>query len=166
MRCWWAGSISASRLRVFVYGTLKRGEINHDRYCRGVVGIEPATTLGHLYALPYGFPGLCVDETRIKATGTSDYLADTELQYDAQLISAATLAMHLDTVYGELLTFDDPETSLPEIDALEGYTPGENSFYWRTLYPVETSGKHVLAWLYHIPRPTGEYLPGGRWPIS
>lgn len=149
---------------MFVYGTLKRGGINHDRYCRGVVGVEPATTRGRLYALPYGFPGLCVDETRIEAAGTSDYLADTELQYDPPPTPTATRATDLDTVHGELLTFDDPKNSLPELDALEGYAPGENSFYRRALYPVEVSGKRVLAWLYHIPRPTGEYLPGGRWP--
>lgn len=152
---------------MFVYGTLKRGEINHDRYCRGVVGIEPATTLGRLYALPYGFPGLCVDETGIEATGTSDHLADAELQYDTPPIPAATRATSLDTVHGELLTFDNPEASLPEFDALEGYAPGENSFYRRALYPVDVvAGERVLAWLYQIPRPTGEYLPGGRWPVS
>lgn len=30
-------------------------------------------------------------------------------------------------VYGELLTFDDPESRLPAIDRLEGFRPGGSS---------------------------------------
>jgi len=31
-------------IRLFVYGTLKRGGWNHDRFCRNAVTIETATT--------------------------------------------------------------------------------------------------------------------------
>lgn len=139
---------------------MKRGEANHDRYCRGVLNVEAATTQGRLHELPYGFPGLCVNESAIQATGTTDYLADARLQGSASVEANALM----DAVHGEVLTFDDSAVRLPNLDALEGYAPGENSLYRRVLYPVEMNGCGILAWLYRIPRPSGEYLPGGRWP--
>lgn len=128
-----------------------------------MVRIEPATAQGQLYELPYGFPGLCVDQTRIQATGTTDYLADTRRQY-APSTDTTFPSGDLCTVHGEVLTFDDPLSRLPTLDALEGYTPVQPSFYGRALYPVTVSGGTILAWLYHIPRPTGDRLTGGRWP--
>jgi hypothetical protein len=61
---------------MFFYGTLKRGQSNHERFCRDAVRIEPAKTLGQLYELPFGFPGLRVDAASVRAVGTRDYLAD------------------------------------------------------------------------------------------
>ncbi len=86
---------------------------------------------------------------------------DTRLQYDTMV---PTPSEHTGTVHGEVITFEDPVLRLSALDGLEGYSPGEPSFYRRSLYPVEVSGESILAWLYHIPRPTGELLPGGRWP--
>ncbi len=43
---------------VFVYGTLKRGQRNHDRFCGDALTIEPAVTTGCLYDTPYGFPAM------------------------------------------------------------------------------------------------------------
>ncbi len=51
-------------------------------------------------------------------------------------------------VYGELLTFDDPETRLPAIDRFEGFLPGGLSLYRRVLVPASTRGRRVLVWLY------------------
>jgi gamma-glutamylcyclotransferase (GGCT)/AIG2-like uncharacterized protein YtfP len=52
-------------------------------------------------------------------------------------------------VYGELLTFDDPETRLPAIDRLEGFRPGGPSLYKRVLVPVCNEHGMVLpSWLY------------------
>jgi gamma-glutamylcyclotransferase (GGCT)/AIG2-like uncharacterized protein YtfP len=51
-------------------------------------------------------------------------------------------------VYGELLTFDDPETRLPAIDRLEGFLPDGPSLYRRVLVPASTRGQRVLVWLY------------------
>ena len=146
---------------MFVYGTLKSGERNHH-LCIDALGIEPATAQGRLFELPYGFPGIIVDGSKIQATGTTNYLADTRLQSAAH---PAASSRGFDTVHGELLTFGDPETRLPALDALEGYKPGEPSFYERALYPVDGPGGGILAWLYCIPRPTGEHLPAGRWPV-
>ncbi len=69
-------------------------------------------------------------------------------------------------VYGELLTFDDPESRLPAIDRLEGFHPGGSSLYRRVLVPVCTSGKTIPAWVYvgapkHRERRS---LPNGTWP--
>jgi gamma-glutamylcyclotransferase (GGCT)/AIG2-like uncharacterized protein YtfP len=48
---------------MFFYGTLKRGERNHDRYCSGTLRIEEATVRGQLYDLPLvGYPALVVPE--------------------------------------------------------------------------------------------------------
>ena len=44
--------------RVFVYGTLLRGEANHDRFCQDALGVEPASTTGRLYDLGVGFPAM------------------------------------------------------------------------------------------------------------
>lgn len=45
-------------LPVLVYGTLRRGMTNHDRFCFDVLDVIPAWTTGRLYALPYGFPAM------------------------------------------------------------------------------------------------------------
>jgi len=51
-------------------------------------------------------------------------------------------------LWGELLTFDDPEFRLPAIERLEGFHPGELSLYGRVLVPVHARESIVLAWLY------------------
>lgn len=51
--------IVSELLRVFVYGTLKPGEANYDRYCRELVlKSEAALVFGQLYALPLGYPAM------------------------------------------------------------------------------------------------------------
>jgi len=121
-------------LRLFVYGTLKRGYWNHERFCRGVLSVEEAVVRGRLYELPSGIPVLEVPEADVLAHGTADPLADVATQ--ARLAAEfAARAAHPELeengapggrwgpVYGELLTFDDPETRLPAIDRLEGFLP-------------------------------------------
>ena len=91
-----------NHLRLFVYGALKRGFWNHDRFCSQAVNIEPATTWGRLYHLPAGLcpasqwhpfgtrlsartpfasqsvvPALEVPESSILAPGTADPLTDS-----------------------------------------------------------------------------------------
>jgi gamma-glutamylcyclotransferase (GGCT)/AIG2-like uncharacterized protein YtfP len=155
---------AAPLLLTFFYGTLKRGQSNHDRFCQGALRVEPATTLGHLYELPFGFPGLRVYGRDVRAIGTTDYPADAEKQREATPAPLAS-APAWDLVYGELLTFEDPERRLRAFDALEGYAPGESSPYQRVLIPVHASGETLLAWAYELKRPSGgTYLLDGRWP--
>jgi hypothetical protein len=59
-------------LRLFVYGTLKRGYWNHQRFCAQALCIEPAVVWGRLYHLYAGFPALEVPEGLILARGTAD----------------------------------------------------------------------------------------------
>nr|WP_315871105.1 gamma-glutamylcyclotransferase [Trichocoleus desertorum] len=46
-------------MRVFVYGTLKPGEVNYQRYCAGkVTAATPAIARGQLFALALGYPAM------------------------------------------------------------------------------------------------------------
>ena len=143
-------------LRIFVYGTLKRGFWNHDRFCQGVLDVQEAMVRGRLYEMPTDIPVLQVPEEDILALGTADPLADVA----AQARFAENLASILEPVpenatagdwgpvYGELLTFDDPESRLPAIDRLEGFHPGGSSLYRRVLVPIHARESIVVAWLY------------------
>ncbi len=152
-------------LQVFVYGTLKRGQRNHERFCKGVKEIQIATLRGHLYDLPFGFPALVVPQEDVITTGTTDYLADAEKQHRTAP-GPTTSLRGWDTVYGELLSFDDPTERLPALDGLEGFYPRAESFYKRVLVPATLmqTGASVLVWAYAVESGSGVYLPGGHWP--
>lgn len=46
-------------LKVFVYGTLKPGEVNYQRYCAGKVATAtPAIARGQLFVLSLGYPAM------------------------------------------------------------------------------------------------------------
>ncbi|NDY41602.1 gamma-glutamylcyclotransferase [Dissulfurirhabdus thermomarina] len=165
---------TAGILRLFVYGTLKRGCWNHDRFCRGVLSVEEAVVRGRLYEMPSGIPVLQVPEEDILARGTADPLADvaTQARFARDLASILEPVPESATtgdcgpVYGELLTFDDPETRLPAIDRLEGFHPGGPSLYRRVLVPVKLDGAAFPAWLYagQPARSDRLLLPFGSWP--
>jgi hypothetical protein len=67
-------------LRLFVYGTLKRGGRYHQRFCTGARTIERASTCGRLRTLPAGYPMLDVPRSSILADGTADPIADLATQ--------------------------------------------------------------------------------------
>lgn len=49
--------------QVFVYGTLKPGECNYQRYCQSyVVNTQNAIALGQLFQLPMGYPAMVPGE--------------------------------------------------------------------------------------------------------
>lgn len=156
------------RLALFVYGTLKRGHSNHDRFCRGVLDVREATARGRLYDLPFGFPALVVPGEDVRAVGTADYPADARASGPSPDAGVPKAHPGWDVVHGELLTFDDPEERLPSIDGLEGYRPGEPSLYRRVLIAAAPSGAKqvVFAWAYAVGSASGAYLPGGRWPAG
>lgn len=128
--------------------------------------IEEATVRGRLYDLPFGFPALVVPTDNVCAVGTSDYLADAKLARATEVEKREEL-VGWDTVYGELVVFEDPEGSLPGIDGLEGFRPGGDSFYTRVLVPVTPvrDGEAVPAWAYSVAESSGIHLPGGSWPV-
>jgi gamma-glutamylcyclotransferase (GGCT)/AIG2-like uncharacterized protein YtfP len=50
---------NSASLRVFVYGTLKPGEANYQRYCVAkVVEVQKAIAFGQLFSLPFGYPAM------------------------------------------------------------------------------------------------------------
>lgn len=98
-------------VKVFVYGTLKPGECNYQRYCTGVVEEKCAIALGQLFSLPFGYPamtsgnspvhGFLLSFTDARILAQLDLLEDydpqrpvTENEYYRQLIE----------VYDEALT--------------------------------------------------------------
>ena len=144
-------------LRLFVYGTLKRGYWNHEPFCEGVLEIREARIRGRLYDGP-GFPLLEVPDEDILAHGTADPLADVATQarlsdrvesFPQAVLDNATVGAW-GAVYGELLSFDDPESRLPAIDRLEGFRPGGSSLYRRVLVPATVNGAGELAWVYTV----------------
>lgn len=154
-------------LDVFVYGTLKRGQRNHERFCRGALAVREATVRGRLYDLPFGYPALVVPKEDVRATGTGDYLLDARARSHSQTGPQKDFP-DWDVVHGELLTFDDPGKRLPALDALEGFRPGERGFYSRVLVPatLTEAGVAIEAWTYVADPTSGTYLPGGCWPVS
>lgn len=150
-------------LMIFVYGTLKQGQTNHDRFCGTALCIEEATAIGRLYELPSGIPVLRVPESSILAVGTSDHLADVATQEQFSNVAAGCGGTHWQMIEGELVVFTDPRLSLPPIDRLEGFRPGLRSMYRRVLVPVVTNRGVLPAWCYidggdliNIATPTGK----------
>jgi gamma-glutamylcyclotransferase (GGCT)/AIG2-like uncharacterized protein YtfP len=107
-------------LAMFVYGTLKRGERNHERYCSGARRAEEGAVRGKLYDLPhFAYPELIVPEESVRALGTNEYAGDVELQERLSRERQPTLEGPM--VFGEIFFFDDPVSRLPAIDRLEGF---------------------------------------------
>jgi gamma-glutamylcyclotransferase (GGCT)/AIG2-like uncharacterized protein YtfP len=137
-------------IRLFVYGTLKKGFRNHDHFCRSAVDIQPATTWGRLYELPAGYPAIEVPEPSILVHGTADPLADAEIQIqiDATALIFSRPIGDWDLIHGELVTFTDPLCDLPPVDRLEGFRPRDDSMYRRVLVTVTSGQMPCTAWIY------------------
>ena len=162
-------------LKLFVYGTLKRGYGNHDQFCRGALEIREAQVRGRLYDGP-GFPVLEVPGEDVLACGTADPLADVGTQMrlsgrpgkHPRPVREGTEAGGWGAVYGEVLTFDDPESRLPAIDRLEGFRPDCRSLYRRVLVVASVSGCRELAWVYTLESTEIKHrrILSGRWPVD
>ncbi len=144
-------------LRIFVYGTLKKGFSNHESYCRGVLRIEPATLRGRLFKLLPNIPVMIVPHDEIIASGSTDLCADMQLlahpgpAWGREASGDRVAGNHGNwkTINGEILFFDDPEKRLPLMDSLEEFRPGEASTYLRVLMEVyPTAGPPLTAWTY------------------
>lgn len=137
-------------IRLFVYGTLKRGYWNHDDFCREAILIEPATVLGRLYELPSGIPVLEVPSESIIAVGSADIGRDAPI-HNSEAISSPDVADvgSWNWVEGELVVLPEPCRTIPPIDHLEGYCPGGASSYRRVLLSVQSGGgSFIPAWCY------------------
>ncbi|MGB5960240.1 MAG: gamma-glutamylcyclotransferase [Coleofasciculaceae cyanobacterium] len=99
-----------NNLKIFVYGTLKPGESNYQRFCVGkVVEEEKAIAYGQLFDLSLGYPGMTIGESLIQGfvltfadeaiLSILDELEDydpnrleTENEYNRQLIETFDLS--------------------------------------------------------------------------
>ena len=151
-------------LRLFVYGTLKRGYWNHQRFCAQARSIEPAVVWGKLYHLHAGFPALEVPEGLILARGSADPLADARRQQEIGTPRFGRPTGDWDLIHGELVTFTDPQRDLPPIDRLEGFRPGGHSMYQRVMVAVLCGRTSIPAWIYWMPCvENGTRLDSGVW---
>jgi gamma-glutamylcyclotransferase (GGCT)/AIG2-like uncharacterized protein YtfP len=166
-----------ARLRLFVYGTLKRGFENHRKLCQGVRSVEAAAIRGKLYALPAGYPALVIPKAAILSLGTADAAADVaaQLRLQAEVAAAprsaddpAAFMPGMDRVHGEILTFDNGPSRLAKFDQLEDFCPGRQSAYLRVLAQVFRGRAQdpVVTWMYVVsdPGPRAIRLRSGRWP--
>lgn len=155
--------------RLFVYGSLKRGQANHAPFCARFVSAATATVWGRLYLKPSGYPMLVVPEADVLAVGSSDPMADAALL--VRLSSPppnakGALEGDWEPIQGELFTFDDPQDRLPRLDALEDFRPGEDCLYHRAIVPVHHT-RTELAWTFIAPAgrlPPGSTRMGPSWP--
>ncbi|MGC1393814.1 MAG: gamma-glutamylcyclotransferase [Coleofasciculaceae cyanobacterium] len=99
-----------NNLKIFVYGTLKPGESNYQRFCAGKVVVEEkAIAYGQLFALSLGYPGMTIGKSLIQGfvltfadaaiLSILDELEDydpnrpeTENEYNRQLIETFDLS--------------------------------------------------------------------------
>ena len=156
-----------------MYGTLKRGFANHERFCQGLLDVREAVIRGRLYDGP-GFPLLQVPDEDILAEGTGRAMHDLAVQLrvadqvrsSPRSVGTSAVTGSWDTVHGELLSFSDPEARLPAIDRLEGFTPGHTSLYRRVLVPVAIRDAFDVTWVYVVETPglKERRLYSGRWP--
>lgn len=70
--------MQSERVNIFVYGTLKPGEINYQRYCAGkALMVRQAIAFGQLYDLPFGYPAMTFGKDRVQGFVLS--FADVEI---------------------------------------------------------------------------------------
>lgn len=142
----------SAELKLFVYGTLKKGFSNHARYCRGVLRIEQARLTGKLFRLTPEIPILVVPESAIFARGSSDVGADMRLQDEVRPARGhddVKPGAAWKTIRGELLVFNDSEKRLPSLDRLEEFRPGRPSTYNRVLVRTTLHDDcRCFAWTY------------------
>ena len=151
-------------LRLFVYGTLKRGYWNHQRSRAQARSIKPAVVWGRLYHLHAGFPALEVPEGLILSRGSADPLTDARRQQEIGTPRFGRPTGDWELVHGELVTFTDPQRDLPPIDRLEGFQPGGHSMYQRVMVTVLCGRNSIPAWTYWMPRvENGTRLDSGVW---
>ena len=89
----------------------------------------------------------------VRAHGTADLLADVATQArlsdhvapSPRPVPESATQGAWGAVYGELLTFDDPYSSLPPIDRLEDFRPSGHSLYRRLLVLVTVNGARYLS---------------------
>lgn len=127
-------------LHVFVYGTLKPGECNYDRYCAAnIVKAQEALVYGQLFDLPFGYPAMTVGEAPV---------------YGFVLLFADQATL----------------TQLDELEDYDPHRPVDQNEYVRTEIETFSLDRHPLgsAWVYlmsleRAKSSNGILLPKGYW---
>lgn len=127
-------------LKVFVYGTLKPGEINYQRFCAGkVVEEKKAIAQGHLFALPFGYPAMTPGDAKVQ--GYLLTFADPEVLQALDLLE----------------------------DYHQERSPEQNEYNRQLIATFNLSGELLeTAWAYLmnpalVRRYGGIFLPSGSW---
>lgn len=145
---------------LFVYGSLRHDQPEHQRYCRGVTGRQPARIRGRLFRIPEGWRLAVVPSAAMLAHATSDPAADERRRaaISTESIAHAFLAVAGEPwswIEGELLTFQDAAKAWPPVDSWEGFVPGEAGVYTRSVIPVQVddgvAANIVSTWAYVAP---------------
>jgi gamma-glutamylcyclotransferase (GGCT)/AIG2-like uncharacterized protein YtfP len=123
-------------LRVFVYGTLKPGQVNFERYCGGdrtLTSPLVAQVQGKLFELSLGYPGMTLGEMWVKG-------------YLLELADESILA-----------ALDGLEDYQPH------RAEAQNEYQRREVEVFEAEGRSLgLAWTYFMmPQKVEQY--GGKW---
>ena len=156
-------------LRLFVYGTLKRGYHNH-RLVPQAAAIQPAWTWGRLWHLRAGYPALEVPDQCIIARASDRPRRDVRVQAmtPPDEFPGGQPVGDWDWVSGELMTLADPEADLPPIDRLEGFrATGARNLYDRVLVTVwvkDNGLEPVTAWTYDGRQIVGRLARCTAWP--
>lgn len=118
--------------KVFVYGTLKPGEINHQLYCADkVIETVRAYTQGRLFNLPLGYPAMSTGSSRVE--GFLLVFPDSSI----------------------LASLDDLEDYHPQ------RPPQKNEYYRQKTLVYQLSGRSLgLAWSYFMTQEKIEKLGG------
>lgn len=133
----WEGLMTVEPRHCFVYGTLKRGQVNYPLIAEAVSAALPATIRGRLY-----------DVGRFPALAHGDEIVHGELL----LIAPEAL--------------EDVLVALDDLEGYDASDPAA-SFYLREIVTATTDdGQEHAAYIYFFNQDTAElpYLPGGAWP--
>ena len=135
-------------LPVFVYGTLKTGFGNHNRFCKNAYMIQDAVLDGTLYNM--GLPYVTIPKTNIYCIGSMNY------EHDSKQVSKLACELEfrdftvnpLNGVKGQLICFED-WNELYNLDSLEGFT-GKDSLnhYTRVLTTCWIDGIEEPCFVY------------------
>ena len=144
----------AQPLRVFVYGTLKKGFGNHSYYCEGAT-VETAMIKGKLYqsgSLPYASVDYEDFESIASQKNEKDFAMQEELQSEVENGFLFNSFRGIECIKGELITFENWEM-ISKLDSLEGFFSSDESslnHYTRILTTCKTTTKEFSCWVYNV----------------
>jgi gamma-glutamylcyclotransferase (GGCT)/AIG2-like uncharacterized protein YtfP len=141
-------------LRVFVYGTLKKGFGNHSYYCEGAK-IQSAMIKGKLYqsgSLPYASIQYEDFECIASKKNEKDFAMQEDLQCEVENGFLFNSFRDSECIKGELITFDNWEM-ISKLDSLEGFFSSDESslnHYTRILTTCKTKTEEYSCWVYNV----------------